>query len=144
MKPTLQGGALFRSNMNGEVVWTESTGYIGTTGGGKKFGIYDSESPSPMEMVLHGHAACSLIDVIDGLKHRKENLEFIKVEIEADRADESPKVFTSVRMRYIVKGEVPEELVRRLIESSHLKHCSVGIMITRSGTELVWSLEMNS
>ena len=121
MKPTLQGGALFPSNMNGEVVWTESTGYIGTTGAGKKFGIYDSESPSPMEMVLHGHAACSLIDVIDGLKHRKENLEFIKVEIEADRADESPKVFTSVRMRYIVKGNVPEELVRRLIESSHHK-----------------------
>ena len=84
MKPTLQGGALVRSNMNGEVVWTESTGYIGTTSAGKKFGIYDSESPSPMEMVLHGHAACSLIDVIDGLKHRKENLEFIKVEIEAD------------------------------------------------------------
>ena len=125
-------------------MWTESTGYTGTTGGGKTFGIYDSESPSPMEMVLHGHAACSLIDVIDGLKQRRENLEFIKVEIEADRANESPKVFTSVRMRYIVKGEVPEELVRRLIESSHLKHCSVGIMITRSGTELVWSLEMNS
>jgi len=144
MKPTLQGGALFRSNMNGEVVWTESTGYIGTTGAGKKFGIYDSESPSPMEMVLHGHAACSLIDVIDGLKHRKENLEFIKVEIEADRADEPPKVFTSVRMRYIVKGDVPEELVRRLIESSHHKYCSVGIMITRSGAELMWSLEMNS
>ena len=125
-------------------MWTETTGYTGTTGGGKTFGIYDSESPSPMEMVLHGHAACSLIDVIDGLKHRKENLEFIKVEIEADRADESPKVFTSVRMRYIVKGDVPEELVRRLIESSQEKHCSVGIMITRSGAELVWSLEMNS
>lgn len=135
---------MFRRCMNGEVVWTETTGYTGTTGGGKTFGIYDSESPSPMEMVLHGHAACSLIDVIDGLKHRKENLEFIKVEIEADRADESPKVFTSVRMRYIVKGDVPEELVRRLIESSHEKHCSVGIMITRSGAELVWSLEMNS
>ncbi len=125
-------------------MWTETTGYTGTTGGGKTFGIYDSESPSPMEMVLHGHAACSLIDVIDGLKHRKENLEFIKVEIEAERADEPPKVFTSVRMRYIVKGEVPEELVRRLIESSHEKYCSVGIMITRSGAELVWSLEMNS
>ena len=125
-------------------MWTGTNGYTGTTGAGKTFGIYDSESPSPMEMVLHGHAACSLIDVIDGLKHRKKNLEFIKVEIEADRANESPKVFTSVRMRYIVKGEVPEELVRRLIQSSHEKHCSVGIMITRSGTELVWSLEMNS
>ena len=135
---------MFRRSMNGEVVWTGTNGYTGTTGAGKTFGIYDSESPSPMEMVLHGHAACSLIDVIDGLKHRKENLEFIKVEIEGDRADESPKVFTTVRMRYIVKGDVPEELVRRLIESSHGKHCSVGIMITRSGTELVWSLEMNS
>ena len=144
MKPTLQGGALFPRYMDGEVMWTESSGYVGTTGAGKTFGIYDSESPSPMEMVLHGHAACSLIDVIDGLKHRKENLEFIKVEIEADRADNSPKVFTAVRMRYIVKGDVPEELVRRLIESSHDKHCSVGIMITRSGAELVWSLEMSS
>ena len=125
-------------------MWTESSGYTGTTGAGKTFGIYDSESPSPMEMVLHGHAACSLIDVVDGLKHRRKNLEFIKVEIEADRANESPKVFTSIRMRYIVKGEVPEELVRRLIESSHEKHCSVGIMITRSGTELMWNLEMVS
>ena len=130
--------------MNGEVLWTESTGYTGTTGAGKTFSIYNSESPSPMEMVLHGHAACSMIDVIDGLKHRKESLEFIKVEIEADRADESPRVFTSVRMRYIVKGEVPEKLVRRLIESSHEKHCSVGIMIARSGAELAWSLEMSS
>lgn len=125
-------------------MWTESAGYVGTTGGGKTFGIYDSESPSPMEMVLHGHAACSLIDVIDGLKHRKENVEFIKIRIEAERAGQSPKVFTSVKMRYILKGDVPEELVRRLIESSHEKYCSVGIMITRSGADLEWTLEMNS
>ena len=144
MKPTLQGGELGREGMNGEVVWTEAAGYIGTTDRGKRFGIYGSDSPSPMEMVLHGHAACSLIDVIDGLKHRKENVEFIKIEIEADRADQTPKVFTSVRMRYIVKGDVPETLVKRLIESSHDKYCSVGIMITRSGASLEWSLEMES
>ena len=143
MKPTLEGGGFVREHVNGEVVWTESAGYVGTTGGGKEFGIYDSESPSPMEMVLHGHAACSLIDVIDGLKHRTGNLDFIKIEIEAERAPESPKVFTSVIMRYIVKGDVPEALVRRLIESSHEKHCSVGIMITRSGASLDWSLEMH-
>ena len=96
MKPTLQGGELGREGMNGEVVWTEAAGYIGTTDRGKRFGIYGSDSPSPMEMVLHGHAACSLIDVIDGLKHRRENVEFIKIEIEADRADQTPKVFTSM------------------------------------------------
>ena len=144
MKPTLQGGGLCREGMNGEVVWTEEEGYIGTTGRGKRFEIYGTETPSPMEMVLHGHAACSLIDVIDGLKHRKENVDFIKVEIEADRADETPKVFTAVRMQYIVKGDVPETLVKRLIERSHERHCSVGIMITRSGASLEWDLEMKS
>jgi putative redox protein len=144
MKPTLQGGELGREAMNGEVIWTAGSGYVGTTGRGKRFEIYGSDTPSPMEMVLHGHAACSLIDVIDGLKHRKENVEFIKVEIDADRAEESPKVFTAVRMQYIVKGDVPETLVRRLIESSHEKHCSVGIMITRSGASLEWTLEMES
>ena len=130
--------------MNGQVVWTDNTGYVGTTGGGKEFGIYGSEFPSPMEMVLHGHAACSLIDVIDGLKHRKENVDFMKVEVVAQRADESPKVFTAVKMRYTVKGDVPETLVRRLIESSHEKFCSVGIMITRSGASLEWSLIMET
>ena len=95
-----------------------------------------------MEMVLHSHAACSLIDVIDGLKDRSDNVECATVEIASVRSDERPRVFTSVNMNYIVKGDVPEKLVRRLIEQSHEKYCSVGIMITRSGATLSWTLEM--
>mgnify|MGYP001989111140 FL=1 len=128
--------------MKGEVRWTEEDGYVGTTSKGKVFGIYGDTSPSPMEMVLHSHAACSLIDVIDGLKDRSDNVECATVEIASVRSDERPRVFTSVNMKYIVKGDVPEKLVRRLIEQSHEKYCSVGIMITRSGATLSWTLEM--
>ena len=128
--------------MNGEVRWTAGEGYVGTTSGGKSFEIYGETSPSPMEMVLHAHAACSLIDVKEGLKHRIENVEFLTVEIESERASTSPKVFTSIVMKYIVKGDVAEKLVSRLIESSHEKYCSVGKMITESGAPLDWSLEM--
>ena len=128
--------------MNGEVRWTAGEGYVGTTSGGKSFEIYGETSPSPMEMVLHAHAACSLIDVKEGLKHRIENVEFLTVEIESERANTSPKVFTSIIMKYIVKGDVAEKLVSRLIESSHEKFCSVGKMITKSGATLDWSLEM--
>ena len=128
--------------MNGEVRWTAGEGYVGTTSGGKSFEIYGETSPSPMEMVLHAHAACSLIDVKEGLKHRIENVEFLTVEIESERASTSPKVFTSIVMKYIVKGDVAEKLVSRLIESSHEKYCSVGKMITESGATLDWSLEM--
>ncbi|MEE2629951.1 MAG: OsmC family protein [Candidatus Thermoplasmatota archaeon] len=128
--------------MKGEVTWTGEGGYVGTTAAGKVFGIYGESSPSPMEMVMHAHAACSLIDVIDGLKDRIGNVEFATVDIETERAEESPRVFTSVCMNYKIKGDVPEELVRRLIETSHEKFCSVGIMITRAGSSLEWTLEM--
>ena len=122
--------------------WTESGGYVGTTAGGKSFKIYGDSSPSPTEMVIHAHAACSLIDVIDGLKHRIANVEYATVEIEVEMAENVPKVFTSVNMKYIIKGDVPEALVRRLIESSHETYCRIGIMITRSGASLDWSLDI--
>ena len=128
--------------MNGEVRWTESGGYVGTTAGGKNFKIYGDSSPSPTEMVIHAHAACSLIDVIDGLKHRIANVEYAEVEIAVEMAENVPKVFTSVNMKYIIKGDVPEALVRRLIESSHETYCRIGIMITRSGASLDWSLDI--
>ena len=128
--------------MNGEVRWTESGGYVGTTAGGKSFRIYGDSSPSPTEMVIHALAACSLIDVIDGLKHRIANVEYAEVEIAVEMAENVPKVFTSVNMKYIIKGDVPEALVRRLIESSHETYCRIGIMITRSGASLDWSLDI--
>ena len=130
--------------MKGEVKWTGSGGYVGTTADGKSFRIYGDSSPSPTEMVIHAHAACSLIDVIDGLKHRIANVEYATVEIEVEMAEKVPKVFTSVNMNYIIKGDVPEALVRRLIESSHERYCRIGIMITRSGASLDWSLDMRS
>ena len=64
------------------------------------------------------------------------------MEIEVEMAEDAPKVFTHVRMNYIIKGDVPEALVRRLIEGSHERYCRVGIMITRSGASLEWTLEM--
>ena len=81
MKPTLEGCCFARRPVKGEVTWTDEGGYVGTTDGGKQFEIYGTDSPSPMEMVAHGHAACSLIDLIDGLKHRKKDLEYIRVKI---------------------------------------------------------------
>ena len=80
--------------------------------------------------------------MIDGLKHRIANVEYATVEIEVEMAENVPKVFTSVNMNYIIKGDVPEALVRRLIESSHETYCRIGIMITRSGASLDWSLDI--
>jgi uncharacterized OsmC-like protein len=126
--------------MQGMVRWVEGQTMEGITSGGKSFGIYGEEYPSPMELVLHAHAACSFIDLIGGLKGRMEGVRSAHIDINAERATEKPKVFTDVHLKYVIDGDVPEELVRRIIEYSHKKLCSVGIMLTGYGVKLTWEL----
>ena len=129
--------------MKGTVRWVEDTTMEGITEGGKKFGIYGKDYPSPMEMLLHAHAACSFVDVIGGLKERMEDVDEAWIEIDGTRRDESPRTFESVHMKYVINGNVPKKLVNRIIEYSHQKLCSVGIMLTGYGMKLTWELEIN-
>jgi putative redox protein len=130
--------------MKSVVRWTEGYSMEAETESGKLTSIYSEVAPSPMEMVLQAHAACSLIDLRVGLKDRMENVRAMWVDVEGVRADQSPRVFTSVKMHYVVEGDVPEKLVRRIISLSHQKDCSVGIMISRSGASVEWTLDLCS
>ncbi len=128
--------------MQGIVRWVEGQTMEGITSNGKRFGIYGEDHPSPMEMVLHAHAACSFIDIIGGLKGRMENVKSAHIEIDAKRVEEKPRVFSSINLKYVIEGNVPEELVHRIIEYSHEKLCSVGIMLTGFGVKLEWQLKI--
>ena len=79
-----------------------------------------------MQVTLQMIGACSLVDVVIGLKERP----FTKVWVELDstRAETSPRVFKTVEMIYHVKGDVPEKLLERIVEKSHEKLCSVSNM----------------
>ena len=128
--------------MKGIVRWTTGEEIEGETDNGKITQFHSDTAASPMQIVLQAHGACSLIDVIDGLKHRMENVKSMWIELDSDRSLERHKVFTAVRMKYVIQGDVPEKLVRRLIAQSHEKYCSVGVMITRSGVTLDWDLDL--
>jgi len=71
-----------------------------------------------------------------------ENVRDMWIELDADRNEESPKVFTNIRMRYVIVGDVPRKLVERIIEKSHVKNCTVGVMMTRSGATVDWELDI--
>ena len=124
------------------VRWTIGEEIEGETDNGKITPFHSDTAANPMQIVLQAHGACSLIDVIDGLKHRMKDVRAMWIELESDRSLETPKVFTEIRMKYIVEGDVPEKLLRRLIMQSHAKYCSVGVMITRSGATLNWTLDL--
>ena len=128
--------------MQGIVRWKGGECLEGETEGGIRVPIHTEDSPNPVQMVLLAHGACSMIDVVIGLKDRMTVVRDAWVELDSTRRDEPPRRFTSVTMHYVIEGDVPEKLVRRIIEQSHAKLCSVGAMVIGAGASLDWTLEI--
>ena len=95
--------------------------------GGKNLGM------RPMEMILVGMGGCTSFDVITILKKSRQNVTECIAEIEATRADEIPKVFKSIHIRFLLKGiNLQQKAVERAIELSAKKYCSASIMLSKS------------
>ena len=109
--------------MQGTVEWTGGQNMVGINSNGQRIEMNWEEGPSPMQLALQMVGACSIVDVVIGLKER----EFSKVWVDMDstRNDESPRYFTSIHMVYHVVGDVPQKLVERVVHKSHEKYCSV-------------------
>ena len=109
--------------MQGTVEWTGGKNMVGINSNGQRIEMNWEEGPSPMQLALQMVGACSIVDVVIGLKDR----EFSKVWVDMDstRNDESPRYFTSIHMVYHVVGDVPQKLVERVVHKSHEKYCSV-------------------
>ncbi|HUL97195.1 MAG TPA: OsmC family protein [Usitatibacter sp.] len=87
----------------------------------------------PMELVLMGAGACSAVDVVHILRKARQPIADCFVELEADRAAEDPKVFTHIRMHFVVTGKgLAATQVERAIKLSKEKYCSATIMLRAS------------
>jgi putative redox protein len=81
---------------------------------------------SPMEMVLVGLAGCTGGDVIEILRKKRQAVAGLEVRVHGDRAEDDPRKFTDVQVTYRVAGRgIDPEAVRRAIELSEAKYCSV-------------------
>ena len=105
--------------------------------GGRNIGI------RPMEMLLLGLGGCSNFDVINILEKARQAIEDCEVFLEAERADEEPKVFTKIHLHFVVKGRnLKETQVKRAIDLSAEKYCSASIMLGRAGVEVTHDYEI--
>lgn len=119
----------------------ESAGHSIVIDGAPGFGG-DTGMP-PMRLLLLGVAGCSAMDVIHILRNRmRKPLTGLRVVVDADKADEHPKVYTRIALKYLVKGRgLQEKDVRRAIELSNEKFCSAAIMLGKTA-EIVTSFEI--
>ena len=92
--------------------------------GGENLGV------RPMEMLLLGVAGCTMIDVVTTLKKMRQDLSHCETKVNAERADEHPKVFTEIHIQFIVKGkDLDSKKVGKAIKLSAEKYCSASIML---------------
>ena len=97
-------------------------------------------APSPMSIVLQAAAACTSMDVLPMLDKRRKTVLDWRIDLDAERAEEHPKVFTKIHMTFYVKS--PDVTVKELTDAITLskeKYCSVSIMLSRAGVSVTWS-----
>ena len=66
----------------------------------------------PMEVVLMGMGGCTAIDVVGMLKKQRQDILGVEVSLVAERADDHPKVFTSVKLVYRCGAQTEQGLGR--------------------------------
>ncbi len=105
--------------------------------GGRNLGV------RPMEMLLLGLGGCSSFDVMSVLKKSRQKVVDCHAELEAERADAIPAVFTRIHLHFIVSGAgLKESHVARAVSLSAEKYCSASIMLEAAGVEITHSHEI--
>lgn len=126
--------------MKARIKWVEGVSFVGESetghavvldgapeNGGRNIGM------RPMEMLLIGMGACTSFDVVTILKKARQPIVDCVAEIQAERADEIPKVFTKIHVHFVVTGDGLNEMqVERAVKLSAEKYCSASIMLSKS------------
>jgi putative redox protein len=94
-------------------------------------------------MLLLGTGGCASYDVLSMLKKARQQVVDCRVEVEAERADAVPAVFTRVALHFVVTGVgLKESQVKRAVELSAEKYCSASIMLGAAGAAISHSYEV--
>ncbi|MFC1996202.1 OsmC family protein [Chloroflexota bacterium] len=116
--------------------WQGEMSFVGKnqTGGSIQMGSID-ERPgvSPMELLLLGVAGCTGIDIVHILSKKRINLERFEVSVRGKRADDYPKVYTEIEIKYLFwADELSPKAVEQAIQLSEDKYCSASAMMAKS------------
>jgi putative redox protein len=126
--------------MKARIKWVEDRTFVGESGTGHSIVLGTSHGgsdrtpgPSAMELVLIGLGGCTAYDVVSILEKGREAIEDVTVELDADRAEEPPKVFTRIHLHFVVKGRgLAPAKVERAIQLSAEKYCSASAMLAKT------------
>lgn len=136
--------------MKATVKWVDNAMFLGESGSGHAVVMDGPEDHGgrnmgvrPMEMLLLGLGGCTNFDVMSILQKQRQAVLDCVANIEAERADAVPSVFTRIHVHFVVTGQqLKPALVERAVKLSAEKYCSASIMLEQGGVEVTHSVEI--
>jgi len=112
-------------NSAGNTIHIDAGSAIGGTGKGVR----------PMELLLMGLAGCSGIDVVMILQKQRQKIESMHVEVVGERDEgDAATPYKRIVIKFIFKGEIEELHLKRAIDLSLEKYCSVAKTLDKTAT----------
>ena len=125
--------------------WTEQLRFEGAGSAGHRVSM-DGDGRtgnSPSELVLIALCGCTGYDVVNILQKKREPFTSVEVSVEAEKAEESPRVYTTIKVLYRVRGKVSHKAVEDAVRLSEEKYCSVSAML-RKTAKISYRIELDS
>jgi len=97
----------------------------------------------PMELVLMALASCSSLDLLSILKKQKQTIDTFSVDVEAERREQIPNIFTKIHLFFNFTGDIDPAKAERAAELAVKKYCSVHDMLEAGGVKISYSLNIN-
>lgn len=126
--------------MQATVNWDHGMSFVGSadTGFAVPLGAAvevggDDDGFRPLELMLVSLAGCTAMDVMSILTKKRQEITGFRVSVDAERAEEHPKVFTAITVHYHVTGRnVDPAAVERAIELSETRYCPAQAMLAKA------------
>ena len=136
--------------MKARIKWVQDVMFLGESGSGHSVVMDGPEDHGgrnmgvrPMEMLLMGLGGCTSFDVMSILKKSRQDVVDCVAELDAQRADAVPSVFTKIHVHFKVTGRnLKDAQVKRAVALSAEKYCSASIMLEQGGVEITHDYEI--
>ena len=118
----------------------EDLRFEATVGSGHTIVMDNAEGDTgarPAELIGAALAGCTAMDVISILRKKRQPVDAYEVRVSGEQMDEHPHAFTRFDVVHVVDGtDLDPEAVRRAIELSATRYCSVGSTLSSGVVEV--------
>ncbi|MCY3637779.1 MAG: OsmC family protein, partial [Chloroflexi bacterium] len=84
----------------------------------------------PGDLLLTSLGSCSGIDVVNILRRQRQDVTGLEISVTGEQLPDAPWTWVAIELQYTVRGRgLRESAVRRAIELSEERYCSIGATI---------------